>query len=245
MSLRPPLAFNPDTPRRLSTPLLTPFNSTPTFALYGTTLTESRRASAGRMDQACAFGPGRLTLLTFDGETVDVKPLQKVGGDGVHVVVADLGAGKDTVRILDDLQRAYPTPRSDADRELHALLGENNSAVVDAAIVAIESGDAPGLGFVYQMAQRGFDEIAGVACPSQLGERGVAEAARGAAMRKVEARRVRGEGRGVARRRVRAVRVRRRDARGGGARDPERRVRSSGRDDDRDTPEHERVGSQI
>ena len=124
------------------------------------------------MDQACAFGPGRLTLLTFDGETVDVKPLQKVGGDGVHVVVADLGAGKDTVRILDDLQRAYPTPRSDADRELHALLGENNSAVVDAAIVAIESGDAPGLGFVYQMAQRGFDEIAGVACPSRLGERG-------------------------------------------------------------------------
>ena len=30
-SLRPPLAFNPR-PRRLSTPLLTPFNSTPTFA---------------------------------------------------------------------------------------------------------------------------------------------------------------------------------------------------------------------
>jgi hypothetical protein len=34
-SLRPPLAFNPDTPRRLSTPLLTPFNSTPTFARRG------------------------------------------------------------------------------------------------------------------------------------------------------------------------------------------------------------------
>ena len=32
VSLRPPLAFNPDTPRRLSTPLLTPLNSTPTFA---------------------------------------------------------------------------------------------------------------------------------------------------------------------------------------------------------------------
>ena len=31
-SLRPPLVFNPDTPRRLSTPLLTPLNSTPTFA---------------------------------------------------------------------------------------------------------------------------------------------------------------------------------------------------------------------
>jgi hypothetical protein len=32
VSLRSSLAFNPDTPRRLSTPLLTPFNSTPTFA---------------------------------------------------------------------------------------------------------------------------------------------------------------------------------------------------------------------
>jgi hypothetical protein len=33
-SLRPsPLAFNPDTPRRLSTPLLTPFNSTPISSL--------------------------------------------------------------------------------------------------------------------------------------------------------------------------------------------------------------------
>ena len=33
-SLRPgSLAFNPDTPRRLSTPLLTPLNSTPTFAV--------------------------------------------------------------------------------------------------------------------------------------------------------------------------------------------------------------------
>ena len=31
VSLRPPLAFNPR-PRRLSTPLLTPLNSTPTFA---------------------------------------------------------------------------------------------------------------------------------------------------------------------------------------------------------------------
>jgi len=37
VSLRPHLAaFNPDTPRRLSTPLLTPFNSTPTSSLVRT-----------------------------------------------------------------------------------------------------------------------------------------------------------------------------------------------------------------
>jgi hypothetical protein len=47
-SLRPPplAAFNPDTPRRLSTPLLTPLNSTPTFvASHGpSTLSTPRRS---------------------------------------------------------------------------------------------------------------------------------------------------------------------------------------------------------
>ena len=57
VSVRPgSLAFNPR-PRRLSTPLLTPFNSTPTFALYGTTLSTacSRRGGGPRID---AFGFG-------------------------------------------------------------------------------------------------------------------------------------------------------------------------------------------
>ena len=41
-SLRPPLAFNPR-PRCLSTPLLTPFNSTPTFRRFLRATTPSRR----------------------------------------------------------------------------------------------------------------------------------------------------------------------------------------------------------
>ena len=45
VSLRPPPAFNPDTPRRLSTPLLTPFNSTPTFvASYPSPKREAEKA---------------------------------------------------------------------------------------------------------------------------------------------------------------------------------------------------------
>ncbi|EEH52711.1 uncharacterized protein MICPUCDRAFT_52520 [Micromonas pusilla CCMP1545] len=43
VSLRPPLAFN-NRPRRLSTPFLTPFNSTPTFA------TSARGTGAGAVD---------------------------------------------------------------------------------------------------------------------------------------------------------------------------------------------------
>ena len=52
VSLRPPLAFNPDTPRRLSTPLLTPFNSTPTFASYG----QSPSARGGDVARRGGFG---------------------------------------------------------------------------------------------------------------------------------------------------------------------------------------------
>jgi hypothetical protein len=47
VSLLPPLAFNPR-PRRLSTPLLTPFNSTPTSPRRRAGPSRSRRASSGR-----------------------------------------------------------------------------------------------------------------------------------------------------------------------------------------------------
>ena len=47
VSLRPgSLAFNPDTPRRLSTPLLTPMNSTPTSLCMERPFSRSRRSSA-------------------------------------------------------------------------------------------------------------------------------------------------------------------------------------------------------
>ena len=53
------------------------------------------------MDQACAFGPGRPVLLTFDGADpaapVRVEPLLEIGAD--LLVVADLELGKDTVAI--------------------------------------------------------------------------------------------------------------------------------------------------
>ena len=72
----------------------------------------------GCMDQACAFGPGRVSLLSFDGDDLDVTPIEDVGGpDGFHFVLADLGAGKDTVRILRDLQAAYPKATTDEYRK--------------------------------------------------------------------------------------------------------------------------------
>ncbi len=139
-------------------------------AYRGERTTPSR---CGRMDQACAFGPGRVSLLTFDGDDLDVTPIEDVGGpNGFHFVLADLGAGKDTVRILRDLQAAYPTATTDEYRRLHELLGSFNAKTCAAAVDAMARGDARELGEVYARAQAAFDERAGAVCPTQLGHLG-------------------------------------------------------------------------
>jgi hypothetical protein len=88
------------------------------------------------LDQACAYGPGKPVLLTFDGDALTVEPVHDVGVD-VHLVVADLDAAKDTVTILRDLQIAYPTPTCAIHEGVHKLLGEMNQSFVSAAVRAI------------------------------------------------------------------------------------------------------------
>jgi galactokinase len=127
----------------------------------------------GKMDQACAFGPGKLSLLAFDGDDLDVTPIEDVGGHGFHFVLADLDASKDTVAILRDLQAAYPRHENiQKYQRLHELLGEFNAKTAAAAVDAIARGDAEELGRVYTRAQAAFDDRAGDVCPSQLGASG-------------------------------------------------------------------------
>lgn len=114
-----------------------------------------------------------MSLLSFDGDSLDVTPIEDVGGpDGFHFVLADLGAGKDTVRILRDLQAAYPTASTDEYQRLHELLGPFNAKTCAAAVDAMARGDARELGEVYARAQAAFDERAGAVCPTQLGHLG-------------------------------------------------------------------------
>ncbi len=79
-----------------------------------------------------------IRLQTFDGQSLDVQAL-KVGAD-LHFVVADLNAGKDTVIILRDLQRAFPFPSNSVESGVHQLLGSLNVDIVQQALEAIESG---------------------------------------------------------------------------------------------------------
>jgi len=116
---------------------------------------ERRAGSAcGRMDLACAYGR-RTTLLGFDGARFTVAPVA-VGGP-LHLLVVDLCAGKDTRRILADLNACFPDAPGRAAARVRAALGAANLATVAAARVALEAGDAPTLGALMREAQVRFD----------------------------------------------------------------------------------------
>ena len=121
------------------------------IAYLGELRTSSR---CGRLDQACAFGV-KPNLMTFDGDEIEVRSLNVK--KHLYWVFADLCAEKDTIKILSDLNKAYPFPNSDAERAEHEALGEKNLELVDKAIKCMAEGDAEGLGRLMTEAEALFD----------------------------------------------------------------------------------------
>ena len=132
------------------------------IAYWGEQRTPSR---CGRLDQACAFGVNPVSMV-FDSNELDVdritvkKPL--------HYVFADLMAGKDTVKILADLNAGYPFAHNDMEEKLHDALGVDNQDITARAMQLISDGDAPGLGALMIEAQKLFDEKVAPMCPQEL-----------------------------------------------------------------------------
>ena len=121
------------------------------IAYLGELRTSSR---CGRLDQACAFGV-KPNLMTFDGDEIEVRSLNVK--KPLHWVFADLCAEKDTIKILSDLNKAYPFPNSDAERAEHEALGKDNIEIVDRAIQYMASGDVESLGKLMTEAEALFD----------------------------------------------------------------------------------------
>ena len=121
------------------------------IAYLGELRTSSR---CGRLDQACAFGV-KPNLMTFDGDEIEVRSLNVK--KHLYWVFADLCAEKDTIKILSDLNKAYPFPNSDAERAEHEALGEKNLDLVNRAIKCMAEGDAEGLGRLMTEAEALFD----------------------------------------------------------------------------------------
>ncbi len=91
------------------------------YTYTGELLTGSQ---CGRMDQGCAYGEAP-TLMTFDGDRVNVSPL--VLSNPLYFVIADLHATKDTKHILESLNRAFPVATSPQHRHAQAYLGPTNA----------------------------------------------------------------------------------------------------------------------
>jgi galactokinase len=123
-----------------------------------------RRAGSecGRMDQICAFGR-RPSLLRFDADALAITPL--AARSAIPLLVVDLRAGKDTRRILADLNACFPATPGSVAANVRDALGAKNLALVADARAALERGDAAALGAAMREAIALFDAQVAPACP--------------------------------------------------------------------------------
>ena len=121
------------------------------IAYLGELRTSSR---CGRLDQACAFGV-KPNLMTFDGDEIEVQALNVK--KALRWVFADLCAEKDTVRILRDLNKAYPFASNEMERREHEALGILNQQIIDRAIRYMAEGKVQELGQLMTEAENLFD----------------------------------------------------------------------------------------
>ncbi|MBD1805603.1 GHMP kinase [Microcoleus sp. FACHB-SPT15] len=132
------------------------------LAYLGEITTPSR---CGRMDQACAYG-NRPILMSFDGEGIDVTELSVP--KNLFFVIVDLGAGKDTQEILNQLNECYPFAVNEVQQNVQYYLGSVSSQLTQEAAKALQRGDAEQIGVLMKQAQAEFDKYLIPACPSQL-----------------------------------------------------------------------------
>ena len=123
------------------------------IAYLGELRTSSR---CGRLDQACAFGV-KPTMMEFDGDEIEVKPITV--RKPLHLVFADLCAAKDTIRILSDLNKAYPFANNEQEKRLQEMLGAYNHEVIQRATDYMASGNVEALGQLMDEVEQKFDEI--------------------------------------------------------------------------------------
>jgi UTP-glucose-1-phosphate uridylyltransferase/mevalonate kinase len=132
------------------------------LAYMGEITTPSR---CGRMDQGCAFG-NRPVLMVFDGDRLDTIELQVE--QELHFVVVDLGAEKDTMEILNRLNRCYPFAENELERGVQELLGPINKRITQQAVDMLSSANREQLGKLMGEAQTFFDRYATPVCPEEL-----------------------------------------------------------------------------
>ena len=125
-------------------------------------------SECGRMDQVCAYGQ-RPTFLRFDRGELDVDVLEPAAE--LSLLVVDLRASKDTVRILRELNACFPDAAGEVAAGVRDALGARNESLVRRAREAVCAGDAETLGALMVEAQALFDARVAPACDELLAPR--------------------------------------------------------------------------
>jgi galactokinase len=118
-------------------------------------------SECGRMDQICAFGRGPVAMH-IDGDSLRFDRVP--AGGPVHLLIVDLGRGKDTRRILAELNACFADRSDRVAASVRHALGEANLRIVGEAQERLARGDAAGLGELMVEAQERFDADVAPAC---------------------------------------------------------------------------------
>ncbi|NMG06863.1 GHMP kinase [Brasilonema sp. UFV-L1] len=132
------------------------------FAYLGEITTPSQ---CGRMDQACAYG-NRPIAMIFDGS--DTHLIQLKVPKKLFFVIVDLGASKNTQKILSQLNECYPFATNEVQANVQKYLGFISYQITQAAIDALQRGDAEQIGILMKQAQAEFDKYLMPVCPEEL-----------------------------------------------------------------------------
>ncbi len=130
-------------------------------AYQGEIKTPSR---CGRMDQGCAYQ--HPILMVFDGDNINVREFSVPSN--LYMVIVDLGVGKDTRLILNQLNHCYPFAENELQNKVQHFLGPLSKEITQSAYEALRTGNAETVGKLMTRAQHEFDEHLIPACPSQL-----------------------------------------------------------------------------
>jgi galactokinase len=131
------------------------------LAYLGETVTPSR---CGKMDQACAYN--KPVLMTFDGDKIKVDELNLT--KEIPLLIVDLKKGKNTVKILADLNKGFPWPNSEIEKNKHQYLGGINKGLIKNVRKIVEEGNSASLGVLMNLAQDFFDDYLKPASPEEL-----------------------------------------------------------------------------
>ena len=125
----------------------------------------STLSKCGKLDQACAYGK-RPILLTFDKDNIEATKINVK--EPMYFIFADLMAKKDTLKILNDLNKIYSNPKTKKDKNVFEALGKDNEKIVLDCIKNIENGNIENVGKIMNKAQKNFDKKVAPACMEEL-----------------------------------------------------------------------------